>query len=112
VLRTAQTETFSKLKPPNGTVDALAMSPQRGRRVTDAGVPVRGYVSMCFGDTWRARSHRRRSSPWHRRLYEMGCAEISLGDTIGVATPGQVVELLDPRWGTQGCRSRCRRALP
>jgi hydroxymethylglutaryl-CoA lyase len=29
------------------------------------------------------------------RLAELGCTEISLGDTIGVATPGQVVTLLD-----------------
>lgn len=29
------------------------------------------------------------------RLIELGCTELSLGDTIGVATPGQVAELLD-----------------
>lgn len=30
-----------------------------------------------------------------RRLYEMGCYEISLGDTIGVGTPGGMAEMLE-----------------
>jgi hydroxymethylglutaryl-CoA lyase len=34
-----------------------------------------------------------------RRLYEMGCDELSLGDTIGVATPGHVTALLDALTG-------------
>ncbi|GAA0900849.1 hydroxymethylglutaryl-CoA lyase [Virgisporangium ochraceum] len=62
--------------------------------VAGAGVPVRGYVSMCFGDPWEGAVPVGQVVGVAVALAEMGCAEISLGDTIGVATPGQVVELL------------------
>ena len=59
------------------------------------GLGVRGYVSMCFGDPWEGPVAPAAVVAVARRLLDMGCDELSLGDTIGVATPGQVVGLLD-----------------
>ena len=59
------------------------------------GIPVRGYVSMCFGDPWEGRVDPGRPADVAARLVELGCSAISLGDTIGVATAGQVVAVLD-----------------
>jgi hydroxymethylglutaryl-CoA lyase len=59
-----------------------------------AGVPARGYVSMCFGDPWEGDVAPEQAASVAAELAGMGCEEVSLGDTIGVATPGQVVELL------------------
>jgi hydroxymethylglutaryl-CoA lyase len=59
------------------------------------GIEVRGYVSMCFGDPWEGRVDPARPADVAARLVELGCSSISLGDTIGVATPGQVVTVLD-----------------
>ena len=59
------------------------------------GIPVRGYVSMCFGDPWEGRVDPGRPADVAARLIELGCSTISLGDTIGVATAGQVVDVLD-----------------
>lgn len=88
------TESFAKANL-NRTVDeALAMFEPVVRRAKDAGAHVRGYLSMCFGDPWEG------AVPVHqvvrvcRALLDMGCDELSLGDTIGVATPGHVLELL------------------
>ena len=64
-------------------------------RARAAGLPVRGYVSMCFGDPWEGEVPLDRVADVALRLLADGCTEISLGDTIGVATPGQVVALLD-----------------
>jgi hydroxymethylglutaryl-CoA lyase len=64
------------------------------RRARDAGLDVRAYVSMCFGDPWEGAVPVDQVVGVALALAEMGCAEISLGDTIGVATPGQVVQLL------------------
>jgi hydroxymethylglutaryl-CoA lyase len=50
---------------------------------------------MCFGDPWEGAVAPAQVSAVASELREMGCHELSLGDTIGVATPGQVVELLD-----------------
>jgi len=64
-------------------------------RALAAGVAVRGYVSMCFGDPWEGAVAPAQVSAVASELAAMGCHELSLGDTIGVATPGQVVELID-----------------
>jgi hydroxymethylglutaryl-CoA lyase len=64
------------------------------RRSIENGLTVRGYVSMCFGDPWEGYVPVAQVVTVATELAEMGCAELSLGDTIGVATPGQVVELL------------------
>jgi hydroxymethylglutaryl-CoA lyase len=62
-------------------------------RANDLGV--RGYVSMCFGDPWEGRVAQRQVADVCHQLLAAGCAELSLGDTIGVATPGQVRALID-----------------
>jgi hydroxymethylglutaryl-CoA lyase len=55
---------------------------------------VRCYVSMCFGDPWEGPVPARQVVGVCERLMEMGCDELSIGDTIGVATPGQVHHLI------------------
>ena len=49
---------------------------------------------MCFGDPWEGRVPREQVVSVCRELVAAGCDELSLGDTIGVATPGQVTVLL------------------
>lgn len=58
------------------------------------GIAVRGYVSMCFGDPWEGPVDPAAVVDVCVRLHALGCSSISLGDTIGVATPGQVRDLL------------------
>jgi hydroxymethylglutaryl-CoA lyase len=86
------TETFARRNLNRTVAESLDMFRPV---VSGATVPVRGYVSMCFGDPWEGAVPVDRVVGVALALAEMGCAEISLGDTIGVATPGQVVGLLD-----------------
>ena len=58
------------------------------------GRSVRGYVSMTFGDPWEGRVPTDRPAAIARRLLDAGCATISLGDTIGVATHGHVGQIV------------------
>ncbi|OPF70837.1 hydroxymethylglutaryl-CoA lyase [Streptomyces antioxidans] len=89
------TESFAKANL-NRTVDgALEMFEPVVAKAKDAGAAVRGYLSMCFGDPWEGPVPISQTVSVSRRLMDMGCDEISLGDTIGVATPGHVRELLD-----------------
>lgn len=60
----------------------------------ERGMRVRGYLSMCFGDPWEGRVPVYDVVRAGKRLLDLGCAELSLGDTIGVATAGQVTALL------------------
>jgi hydroxymethylglutaryl-CoA lyase len=89
------TESFAQ-RNLNRTVDAsLAMFAPVVARAREAGVAVRAYLSMCFGDPWEGPVPVDRVAAVARRLYDLGCTELSLGDTIGVATPGHVTALLD-----------------
>ncbi|MER7479587.1 hydroxymethylglutaryl-CoA lyase [Streptomyces sp. NPDC126510] len=88
------TESFAKANL-NRTVDeALAMFEPVVARAKADSVHVRGYLSMCFGDPWEGAVPIDRVVRVCRALLDMGCDELSLGDTIGVATPGHVVALL------------------
>ncbi|MEU3839029.1 hydroxymethylglutaryl-CoA lyase [Streptomyces sp. NPDC028635] len=79
----------------NRTVDeALAMFAPVVSRAKAEGVHVRGYLSMCFGDPWEGPVAVDQVVRVCRALVDMGCDELSLGDTIGVATPGHVTALL------------------
>jgi hydroxymethylglutaryl-CoA lyase len=50
---------------------------------------------MCFGDPWEGEVPVARVTEIAARMMALGCTELSIGDTIGVATPGRVVALLD-----------------
>jgi hydroxymethylglutaryl-CoA lyase len=58
------------------------------------GVSVRAYVSMCFGDPWEGAVPLSQVIDVGRHLLDLGASELSIGDTIGVATPGHVAALL------------------
>ncbi|MFF8836617.1 hydroxymethylglutaryl-CoA lyase [Streptomyces sp. NPDC015130] len=88
------TESFAKANL-NRTVDeALALFAPTVTRAIEAGLKVRGYLSMCFGDPWEGAVPVEQVVRVTKALAEMGCDELSLGDTIGVATPGHVQALL------------------
>jgi hydroxymethylglutaryl-CoA lyase len=49
---------------------------------------------MCFGDPWEGAVAAEQVVRTGKRLLELGCSQLSLGDTIGVATAGQVEAVL------------------
>jgi hydroxymethylglutaryl-CoA lyase len=89
------TESFAQRNLNRSVAESLRAFRPVVERALGAGLAVRGYVSMCFGDPWEGAVAPAQVSAVASELAEMGCGEISLGDTIGVATPGQVVEVLD-----------------
>jgi len=58
------------------------------------GVTVRGYISTVFGCPYEGAVDPRQVLAVAQALLDMGVGELSLGDTIGVATPDQVVDVL------------------
>jgi len=99
---TAASETFNR-KNINATIDEsfqrFAEFLPHARR---EGLWVRGYVSTCFGCPYEGRVDPARVVEVCSRLREAGCDEISVGDTIGVGVPSQVVDVV----------GRLRAALP
>lgn len=92
---TAASETFSQ----RNTRCSIAESLTRIREVTSAaqrdGVPVRGYISTAWHCPYEGRVDPDVAAGLTRNLLAMGIWQVSLGDTIGAATPGEVAALLE-----------------
>ncbi|MGW9477826.1 hydroxymethylglutaryl-CoA lyase [Saccharomonospora azurea] len=89
------TESFARANLNRTVAESLEMFAPVVARAREAGLGVRGYLSMCFGDPWEGPVPVERVVAVATRLRTLGCTELSLGDTIGVATPGRVVAVLD-----------------
>jgi hydroxymethylglutaryl-CoA lyase len=91
---TAASEAFNKANI-NATIDeSLArFAPVLARAKAD-GVPVRGYVSTVLGCPYQGEVPVADVVRVARALHAMGCYEVSLGDTIGVGTPGKARAML------------------
>jgi hydroxymethylglutaryl-CoA lyase len=91
---TATSNTFTKNNI-NMTVDesfaAFAPVVQRARA---AGMFVRGYVSTAFYCPYEGKMNKDTALDVTRRLLDMGVQEVSIGDTIGQATPQDVTETM------------------
>jgi hydroxymethylglutaryl-CoA lyase len=88
------TETFAQRNLNRSVDESLAGFGPVVERARAEGLTVRAYVSMCFGDPWEGEVTIEQAVGVGTRLLELGCTELSLGDTIGVATPGHVRALL------------------
>ena len=89
------TETFARRNLNRGLDEQIAMFEPTVRRAREAGIDVRAYVSMCFGDPWEGEVPLDQVVSAGKRLFDLGASQLSLGDTIGVGTPGHVTALLD-----------------
>ncbi|HVA73487.1 MAG TPA: hydroxymethylglutaryl-CoA lyase [Acidimicrobiales bacterium] len=89
------TESFARRNLNRSVDESLRMFEPVVASAKSNGMWVRCYVSMCFGDPWEGPVEPGQVVGVCKRLMEMGCDELSVGDTIGVATPGQVHDLLD-----------------
>ena len=89
------TETFAQKNLNRGLDEQFAMFEPTVRRARDAGLDVRAYVSMCFGDPWEGRVPVEQVVGVGKRLFDLGAGQLSLGDTIGVGTAGHVTALVD-----------------
>lgn len=91
----AASDTFSQ----RNTACTIAESLQRlsvvTRRALAAGLTVRGYLSCVAGCPYEGPVAVERVADLAQRLMDMGCHEVSLGDTTGVGTPEQVRRLID-----------------
>jgi len=91
----AASETFSQ-----HNIDcSIAKSIERFARVVEQatrhGVAARGYVSCVLGCPYEGEIETQRVATIARALSDIGCYEISLGDTIGVGTPLRARELIE-----------------
>lgn len=93
-LFTAASETFTK-RNINMTIDeSLSVFAAVIERARPEGVTVRGYVSTAFGCPYEGVVPLAKVLDVTQRLFALGVEEVSIGDTIGVATPNHITELI------------------
>ncbi|MBA0771295.1 hypothetical protein Gotri_019779 [Gossypium trilobum] len=88
-------ESFSKSNINCSIEDSLARFRDVVAAAREISLPVRGYVSCVVGCPVEGIVPPSKVAYVAKQLFDMGCSEISLGDTIGVGTPGTVIPMLE-----------------
>ncbi|KXH54736.1 3-hydroxymethyl-3-methylglutaryl-CoA lyase [Colletotrichum salicis] len=89
------TEGFSRANINCTVAESLERAKQVATEARAAGAVVRGYVSCIFADPFDGPTPLPAVSHAVRSLLDIGCYEVSLGDTLGVGTPPDVRRLLE-----------------
>ncbi|OVA02015.1 Pyruvate carboxyltransferase [Macleaya cordata] len=92
-------ESFSKSNINCSIEDSLSCYRDIALAAGKLSIPVRGYISCVVGCPVEGVVPPSKVAYVAKELYDMGCFEISLGDTIGVGTPGTVVPMLEAVMG-------------
>ena len=92
---TAATDAFTRANLNTTIAESLNKLEPVARAALDRGLRVRGYISVVIACPYSGRVEPDKVREVAKALVEMGCYEISLGDTVGQGTPDQVSELID-----------------
>ena len=87
-------ETYSRKNLNRSRDEAIAAYGPVIKKAKAAGLRMRGYLSMVFADPWDGPTDPDIVSAAAKQLLDFGCDELSLGDTIGVGTPGEITAVL------------------
>ncbi|GAA5317469.1 MAG: hydroxymethylglutaryl-CoA lyase [Candidatus Pelagadaptatus aseana] len=90
----AASEAFSQKNINCSVAESIARFEPIMAAAKSAGVKVRGYVSCVVGCPYEGDVAPEKVAQVARQLLDMGCYEVSLGDTIGVGTPASIQAML------------------
>ncbi|XP_008844344.1 3-hydroxymethyl-3-methylglutaryl-CoA lyase, cytoplasmic isoform X2 [Nannospalax galili] len=91
----AASESFTKKNINCSIEESLGRFEEVIKSARHMNIPVRGYVSCALGCPYEGSITPQKVTDVSKRLYGMGCYEISLGDTTGVGTPGSMKRMLE-----------------
>lgn len=94
-LFTAASEAFSEANVHASIAETFTRFQPVAIRARQLGLWMRGYVSTAFWCPYSGRVLPEQVMPVVLRLFDLGCAEVALADTIGRASPDEVAQLLD-----------------
>lgn len=92
---TAATDWFSQQNLNCTVAESLKKLETVTRAALDKGLRVRGYVSMVIWCHFEGKTDPKRVRDVTKELLDMGCYEVSLGDTVGRGRPHEVAEMLE-----------------
>ncbi len=99
---TAVTESFNQRNLGMSVKESLNVIDEVVREARRNKIRVRGYVSTAFGCPFEGRVSAKKALQVIEKLGAMDLEEVSIGDTIGVATPARVDALVRPALGLLG----------
>ncbi len=91
----AASEAFSRKNINCSIAESLERFAPVAKAALSANIRVRGYVSCVLGCPYEGEVRPERVADVAAALYDMGCYEVSLGDTIGVGTPGRTRAMIE-----------------
>lgn len=91
----AASESFSQRNTNCSISEGLARFEPVAKAALDAGLRVRGYVSVVVDCPYEGAVAPAKVAEVSDALMQMGCYEVSLGDTIGTGTPGRISDMLE-----------------
>ncbi|KPK31832.1 MAG: hydroxymethylglutaryl-CoA lyase [Betaproteobacteria bacterium SG8_40] len=91
----AATETFSQKNTNCSIAQSLDRQQSVCRAALDAGLRVRGYISVVLGCPYEGEVGPHQVAEVAQRLFDMGCYEVSLGDTVGMGTPAKTQRMIE-----------------
>ncbi|KZY70764.1 hydroxymethylglutaryl-CoA lyase [Oleiphilus sp. HI0066] len=90
----AASEAFSQRNINCSIDESIQRFEELAKQANSDGVPIRGYVSCVFACPYGGKVDPRKVIETTRKLFDLGCYEVSLGDTIGVGTAYDTKQLL------------------
>ncbi|XP_041588174.1 3-hydroxymethyl-3-methylglutaryl-CoA lyase, cytoplasmic isoform X2 [Vulpes lagopus] len=91
----AASESFSKRNINCSIEESMEKFEEVVKSARHMNIPARGYVSCALGCPYEGNITPQKVTEVSKKLYGMGCYEISLGDTTGVGTPGSMKRMLE-----------------
>ncbi|XP_037750151.1 3-hydroxymethyl-3-methylglutaryl-CoA lyase, cytoplasmic isoform X3 [Chelonia mydas] len=91
----AASESFNKMNINCSIEESIEKFEEVTKSARNMNIPVRGYVSCALGCPYEGNIIPAKVAEVSKQLYSLGCYEISLGDTIGVGTPGSMKRMLE-----------------
>ncbi len=91
----AATEAFSKRNTNCTIEESMHRQAEVCKAALGAGLRVRGYISVVLGCPYEGEVKPEAVADVAQRLFDMGCYEISLGDTIGTGTPARAQRMIE-----------------
>jgi hydroxymethylglutaryl-CoA lyase len=91
----AATESFSQRNTNCSIAESFGRFEPVCRSALDHGIRVRGYISVVLGCPYEGEVRAQAVADVAKRLFDLGCYEISLGDTVGAGTPGKTRRLIE-----------------
>ncbi|TFK31279.1 hypothetical protein BDQ12DRAFT_694372 [Crucibulum laeve] len=92
---TAATDQFTRANLNCTTAESLERLAPVAKAAVNRGLRVRGYVSVAVACPYTGKVDYKRTREVAAKLRDMGCYEISLGDTVGQGRPWEVAEMIE-----------------